>query len=368
MPATNDITTIDGSLGEGGGQIIRSSLAAAAIKGQPVRITNVRAGRRKPGLMRQHLAAVRAISAVCTAEVEGDEIGSQEIEFRPQAIGGGDYRFSIGSAGSTTLVAQTVLPALLMADGPSKVTIEGGTHNPLAPPFDFFQRAFLPQVNRMGPLVEARLDRYGFMPAGGGKIVLDIQPADRLRGLRIVSRGEEVARRVTAIVAQLEPGVAHREIDTLRRKANWPGASFETTVVDSDDCSGPGNAVVIELKYDRVSEVLYELGRLGTRAERVARNVLRNARNYIASGFPVGTFLADQLLLPMGLAAVQGQTSRFVTGPLSQHSQTHIQLLKTLLDVRIEVEGNQSDSINREGTTVVVAPADKYACLSMPDA
>lgn len=356
MPETTDVTTIDGSLGEGGGQIVRSSLAIAAIKGQPIRIANIRAGRRKPGLMRQHLAAVRAIGTICNAELTGDEIGSQEVEFRPQAICGGDYHFSIGSAGSTTLVAQTVLPALLMANGPSTVSIEGGTHNPLAPPFDFFRRAFLPQVNRMGPNVDAQLHRYGFMPAGGGKIVLDIQPADRLRGLTILTRGAEVARRVTAVVAQLEPGVALREIDTLRRKANWSGATFETTVVDSDSSSGPGNAVVIDLEFENVSEILCELGRLGTRAERVARNVLRDARNYIASGVPVGSYLADQLLLPMGLAAVQGQTSRFVTGPLSQHSRTHIQLLKMLLGIQIEVEDNHSGATGREGTAVVVAP------------
>lgn len=356
MSETNNITTIDGSQGEGGGQIVRSSLAIAAIKGLPIRITNVRAGRRKPGLMRQHLAAVRAIGTICNAELTGDEIGSQEVEFRPQAICGGDYHFSIGSAGSTTLVAQTILPALLMADGPSMVSIEGGTHNPLAPPFDFFQRAFLPQVNRMGPMVDARLHRYGFMPAGGGKIELDIQPVEQLRGLCIDNRGAEVARRVIAIVAQLEAGVAQRETDTIRRKANWPGAVFETTVVDSESSSGPGNAVVIELEFENVSEILCELGRVGTRAERVARNALRDARNYIASGYPVGTYLADQLLLPMGLAAVQGQTSRFATGPLSRHSQTHIQLLKTLLKVHIEVEDNHSEATGRDGTIVVVAP------------
>ncbi|MGH7202433.1 MAG: RNA 3'-terminal phosphate cyclase, partial [Planctomycetaceae bacterium] len=167
---------IDGSHGEGGGQIIRSSLALAALTGQTVRFRNVRAKRSRPGLQRQHLTAVRAAAEISAAELDGAELHSREFTFTPHAIEPGEHRFSIGTAGSTTLVVQTVLPMLLTAAGPSSLMLEGGTHNPHAPPFDFLARSFLPLINRMGPRVEAALDRPGFYPAGGGRFEVRIEP------------------------------------------------------------------------------------------------------------------------------------------------------------------------------------------------
>ena len=160
---------IDGSQGEGGGQILRTALALALVTGKPFRITNIRAGRKKPGLLRQHLTAIQAAMAVGGAAAEGATIGSRDLVFHPGAITPGTYRFAVGTAGSTTLVLQTILPALLCAGGESMLTLEGGTHNPFAPPFDFLQTTFLPQVNRLGPKVEAVLERPGFYPAGGGR-------------------------------------------------------------------------------------------------------------------------------------------------------------------------------------------------------
>src|SRR5688500_5627223 len=128
-----EMITIDGSEGEGGGQILRTSLALSLVTGQPFRIVNIRAGRKKPGLLRQHLTAVQAAIAIGDAVADGAEIGSQELVFRPEGIRAGEYRFAVGTAGSTTLVLQTVLPALMLANGPSRVVLEGGTHNPFAP-------------------------------------------------------------------------------------------------------------------------------------------------------------------------------------------------------------------------------------------
>src|SRR6185295_18962730 len=156
---------LDGSVGEGGGQILRTALALSALTGQPFQIDRIRAQRRKPGLMRQHLTAVRAAAEVCQATVAGDSLGSMALSFVPGAVKAGSYSFAVGTAGSATLVLQTVLPPLLVAAGPSTLTIEGGTHNPLAPPFDFLERSFLPLVARMGPQFEARLERWGFYPA-----------------------------------------------------------------------------------------------------------------------------------------------------------------------------------------------------------
>jgi RNA 3'-terminal phosphate cyclase (ATP) len=162
-----DMLTIDGSQSEGGGQVLRSSLALSLVTGRPFAIENIRAGRKKPGLLRQHLTAVLAAAEVSAAEVEGAALASRRLLFRPGRVRAGDYAFRVGTAGSATLVLQTVLPALLLAEGESTLTLEGGTHNPMAPPVDFLENAYLPLVNRLGPRVKVQLVRPGFYPAGG---------------------------------------------------------------------------------------------------------------------------------------------------------------------------------------------------------
>src|SRR5262245_17441877 len=181
---------IDGSHGEGGGQIVRTSLALAIVTGRSVAIDNIRAGRKEPGLKRQHLTAVNAAAEICGGRVTGAAVGSRAVTLEPGPVRPGNYRFNVGSAGSATLVLQTVLPALLIADGPSSLMLEGGTHNPWSPPFDFLQRVYLPLVERMGPRVIARLERPGFYPKGGGRFLVSVQPSAVLRGFDLLERGE----------------------------------------------------------------------------------------------------------------------------------------------------------------------------------
>jgi RNA 3'-terminal phosphate cyclase (ATP) len=176
----SDWITIDGATGEGGGQILRSTLALSLVTGRPFRIENIRAGRAKPGLLRQHLTAVQAATQVSQARVTGADLGSRTLSFEPSQVRGGDYRLAVGTAGSATLVFQTVLPALLRAREATRLTLEGGTHNPLAPPFDFLAKTFLPIVRRMGASVDVRLDAYGFYPAGGGSFTATIELCARL--------------------------------------------------------------------------------------------------------------------------------------------------------------------------------------------
>ena len=181
---------IDGSQGEGGGQILRSALSLAVCTGKPFRIVGIRARRSKPGLLRQHLTAVKATAAISGAHVEGDEVGSLTLTFEPQGIRPGEYSFAIGTAGSCTLVLQTVLPPLLTASEPSLIRISGGTHNSAAPPVEFLSRAFLPLINRMGPTVVVRTERIGFFPRGGGVIEAQIIPVPRLQPIEVLARGE----------------------------------------------------------------------------------------------------------------------------------------------------------------------------------
>lgn len=339
---------IDGSLGEGGGQIVRSSLALSSVTKRPVTIGNIRAGRPKPGLMRQHLAAVQAAAEVCRAEVSGARLGSRSLTFHPREARAGQYRFDVGSAGSATLVLQTVLPALLVAEGPSTLVLAGGTHNPWAPPFDFLQRAFLPLINRMGPRVQAHLDRPGFYPAGGGQFTVTIQPAAALEGFDLLQRGEIRSRSVCAWVSNLPRHIAQREVATVLRKLEWDRPAGRSPAVleriEEVDAHGPGNVVFVVLEFEQVTEVFTGFGQKGVSAEQVAEGLARQVRAYLAADVPVGPYLADQLLLPLGMSAESGGDSRrkrggsFRTLPLTRHATTHIAVLQSFLGDAIDVQ------------------------------
>lgn len=325
---------IDGSEGEGGGQILRTSLALSMITGTPIRIRNIRAKRARPGLMRQHLTSVQAAAQVSDARVEGAAVGSAEITFTPSAVRPGEYSFAIGTAGSTTLIFQTVLPALLCAAGASRLSLEGGTHNPAAPPFEFLDRAFLPLVRRMGPRVEATLERAGFYPAGGGCLRVSVEPAGKLTGFDLLERGEIRERRATVVLANLPPHIGEREAREVAKLTNWDPSRIEIRRVDS---AGPGNAVVLELESEVLTEIFTAFGEVGVPAETVAEKVVREMRRYLVAGVPVGEHLADQLLLPLALAG--GGSYR--TLPLSLHARTQVDLIPRFLDVRIEVEDGE---------------------------
>ena len=213
--------TIDGSFGEGGGQIIRSSLALSLITGKPFRIYNVRAGREKPGLKPQHLTAVKAASEIGSARVDGAAVGASEFSFVPGQVTPGQYHFAIGTAGATMLVLQTILPPLMIAREPSVITLEGGTHNKHAPPFDFLQKAFLPLVNRTGPHISMELEHYGFYPPGGGRINVYIEPRSAPRRLEIEERGEILERCARALVVKLPATIAERELAVIREHLGW---------------------------------------------------------------------------------------------------------------------------------------------------
>jgi RNA 3'-terminal phosphate cyclase (ATP) len=330
--------TIDGSRGEGGGQILRTSLALSLVTGKPFHMERIRARRPKPGLRRQHLTAVLAAAEVGQAEVEGAEIESREIVFAPGEVRPGEYRFDVGTAGSTTLVLQTVLPALMIAGGPSRLTILGGTHNIHAPPVDFLQRAFLPLVARIGPKVHVTLERPGFYPLGGGCIRVEIEPrpGPQLRRLDLVERGRIVRREARGVVSKLPMHIAEREVDVVRRRMSWPAESVSTREVES---VGPGNVVTVEIQSEHVTEVFTGFGQKGVPAEKVAAAVVREARHYLKAGVPVGEHLADQLLIPMAL----GGGGRFRTLEPTSHTTTNIETLGCFLDVAVSTEKLERD-------------------------
>lgn len=318
---------IDGSQGEGGGQVLRTSLALAMAAGRPVRIERIRAGRPKPGLMRQHLVAVRAAARLSDARVDGDQLHSQQLTFEPRAVSAGEYHFDIGSAGSATLVLHTLLPPLLTASGPSRLVVEGGTHNPLAPPFEQFAWSFLPLLERMGPRVAARLERPGFFPAGGGRIVVDIEPSADLRPLEIWERGAIRRRWAEAIVARLPRHIADRELAVVARGLGLSDGDLK--IVEPRDSAGPGNALLIAVESERLTAVFTAFGSKGVPAEAVADDAVRQAQRYLATDAPVDEHLADQLLVPLALAGGGGFATTAPTG----HTRTQLDLIPRFLDI-----------------------------------
>lgn len=322
--------TIDGSFGEGGGQILRTSLALSLVTGKPFTIHSIRAGRKKPGLMRQHLTAVNAAMEIGNAAIEGNSIGSRAITFEPEGIQPGRYHFAIGSAGSCTLVFQTILPALINADAPSEIVLEGGTHNPFAPPFDFIKKSFLPIIKRMGPKVDAVFEKPGFYPAGGGRFRATVIPA-RINRVDIIDRGNIVSRKACAAVANLPVTIAHRELKVIREQLDW--SKDDLRAVEVENSQGPGNILTLEIESDHVTEVFTGFGEKGVSAEKVAGRTAISAREYLALEVPVARYLADQLLVPMALAG----GGKFRTLSPTKHTITNATIIRSFLDVAIDL-------------------------------
>ncbi|ASF44807.1 RNA 3'-terminal phosphate cyclase [Methylovulum psychrotolerans] len=331
MSKVSEGIEIDGSQGEGGGQILRTALALSACRGVPVHIRNIRQGRQNPGLMRQHLACVKAIADVCGADVKGAFIGATALAFTPGPIRAGDYRFAVGTAGSSTLVFQTVLPALLMIGQPSRLTLVGGTHNPMAPSFDFIEQAFLPILRQQGGEFSCQLHRYGFYPVGAGEWTVTVKPAAAYRRLCLETRGELVTAHARCLSAKIPGHIVVREKDRLLRRLKWPEESISTAQIDS---LGPGNSVIVQMDYAHITELVASHGALNISAEKVADSAVDALRRYQSSTAPVGHYLADQLLLPLAL----GAGGSFITGKLTEHCRTNMNVIRQLLAVSIDTE------------------------------
>ncbi|MBD3729869.1 MAG: RNA 3'-terminal phosphate cyclase [Sphingomonadales bacterium] len=314
--------TIDGSEGEGGGQVLRYSAALALLTGEPFTIRNIRGGRAKPGLMRQHVTALEAACAIGGAECSGLTVGASELTFRPGSVTPGEYHFAVGTAGSTGLVLQTVLVPLMLADAPSRLVIEGGTHAMAAPPFEFLQKTLLPVLERMGPKLSITLERHGFYPRGGGRIVVNIDPSP-LRPIECVDRGAFKDGKVEALVAGIPFDIADRELRAARKVlAEWPDEAFAPVQLRAEH--GPGNALVLEAEFEHVTEVMSGFGKLGVPAERLAKSAAKRMAGYLASQAFAGPYLQDQLPLPLAMAG----RGTFTTVKLSEHTRTAMSLIE----------------------------------------
>ena len=330
---------IDGSQGEGGGQILRTALALAMITQKNIVIKNIRAGRKKPGLQPQHLACVKAAVEVCQGKVSGDRPGSTEIEFSPGPISPGRYRFDIRTAGSACLLGQMLSLPLAMTGAGSALTIRGGTHVPWSPLYPYLDRQWRPHLAECGIHVRTTLGQAGFYPQGGGQIQLVTRPVSRIDPLVRLERGSLRRIRGEAVAANLDQNIARRmKLHALRTLENVCRDSKITTPVLVS--ANPGAYIFLVAEFDNGKICASALGERGKRAELVVEEALAELLDGIDSGGAVDRFLADQLLLPLVFAEAQ---SALKTARITGHLVTNAEIVQKFLPGRIQIEGNMDE-------------------------
>ena len=331
---------IDGSVGEGGGQILRTSLAMSSLLDKPIKIRNIRSGRRKPGLQAQHLTCVNALAKITDAEVRGASIGSQELFFAPKSLKAGDYKFDVSeiksSAGSTTLIFQAIFLPLAFAGGKSRITIFGGTHVPWSPPVQYLQMVYLAVAEKMGVKASIHLKKWGWYPKGGGEINVEIQPS-KIEGVNLSERGTLDSTKVISTVSNLPLSIAQRQQDQALKTLKSEGINAKSELIDAPSI-GQGTAVFIFTKFGNSYAGFDALGAKGKRAEQVAEEACGNCIDFIKSGMSVDPHLADQLVPLMALAK---GNSCFTTSRISLHLSTNIQVAETFLPVKFLVSGDE---------------------------
>jgi RNA 3'-terminal phosphate cyclase (ATP) len=329
--------SIDGSYGEGGGQILRTALALSVLLKRPVAVDRIRANRPRPGLRPQHLQAVRVLAAIGCAELEGAEVNSTRLSFRPRGVRGGSYRFEIGTAGACTLLLAAILPPLLFAPAPSEIVVTGGTHVPFSPPYHYFAEVFLPALAAMGGRVESELGRWGWYPEGGGAIRLRVTPCRGLKPVRLEERGRLRSLELLVGLSNLPAHIGRREEETLRRCLAPEGWRLASRVIEAES-PGQGNAVFLKSLFSHTAAGFTGLGRRGKPAEQVAEEVCRKWSSFMAGPAAVDLHLADQLVPYLALA--EGFSS-LRTEELTGHLRTNIRVVEQFLPVHFEMESRE---------------------------
>ena len=341
-----EMIEIDGSYGEGGGQILRTALCLSCLCRKPFRIVNIRKGRKRPGLMPQHIASVRAAQAICGADVEGDRERSVALVFSPGEVKAGDVSLDVGTAGSTLLVLQTIMPALLFARGKSTVTIKGGTHVPFSPSYHYAAGVLLPMLRRLGVDASLAIESYGFYPRGGGKIYAEIVPAKGVRPLRLPERGKVLAVTGWSAAGNLPLSIARRQRDAAR-KVLASRMGHETFPVDIEVISvptpGQGTFLFLVVETEHCVAGFASLGERGKRAETVGEEAAAALAAHCETGTSLDPHLPDQLALYLAMC---GEDSTFSTSRVTEHLVTNLWTIGLFRECRYAVEGE----IGKAGT------------------
>lgn len=352
---------IDGSHGEGGGQVLRSSLSLSALLGEPIRIENIRVKRPNPGLQAQHLTGVRALARVCRAKLDGAELGSPTLTFTPgSSPRSGEYSWDVaearegGSAGATSLVFQALLTPLLLAEGSSRLFLRGGTHVAWSPPFHYLKMVYLPTLSQMGYQAEVDIEQWGWYPIGGGLMTALItgmsHPASGISGLNLTDRGELKRLYGISALSNLPRHVADRQKRRADKVLRREGFDPEIEIIDAPS-RGRGSALFLLAEFEHVRAGFTSLGRKGKPAEKVAEEACTGFLRYYESGAALDQHLADQLILPLALA--EGSSS-FTTCRITQHLLTNIWVVEQFLETRPLVEGEEG----KRGKVIMTARND----------
>lgn len=341
MTNTKKIVEIDGSYGEGGGQILRTALAFSAILNRPVKITRIRAGRKSPGLQPQHLKSIEALATITNAITDGVQIGSEAITFIPKKIVPGDYEFDIGTAGSVTLLLQALLLPLSFSESSSHLVLTGGTHVEWSPPFHYLSEVLFPALASMGIKAKADMKKWGWYPRGGGRIVIEIHPASGIKPVTLTHRG--VLKRVYGIsaISNLPNHVAERQRDrALKRVEGELNLEGKIEVRSEMPSMGQGSFLFLVVESERVRAGFSALGRKGKRAEEVADEAVDSLKEYLESGSCIDPHLSDQLVPFMAFA--KGASS-FTTAKITEHLLTNLWVIEQFLNLSVSISGKRGE-------------------------
>ena len=338
-----DSVEIDGSYGEGGGQILRTSLALSVIQRKPLTVHHIRSGRKKPGLRPQHLAGVVALGQISKARLWGAEVNSERIDFQPGKSEGGDYLFEIGngkrSAGSVTLLLQSLLPPLCVTEKPSRLIVKGGTHVPWSPPYHYFSDVLVPTLSRMGIAVQCHIERWGWYPGGGGEVHVDVKSSSRITPISLVERGSLKAIRGISAVSNLPTHIATRQRDEARRRIRSAlGREAEIESLTDAPSSGRGSFLFLLAEFEDCVAGFSSLGERGKRAEDVAKEAVDALVEHVFSQGSLDPHLADQVLIFLAMA--EGK-SALTTTRITEHLLTNLWVIETFLGKRATVVGQR---------------------------
>lgn len=338
--------TIDGSYGEGGGQILRTALSLSCVTGRPVEIFNIRANRKRPGLQPQHLTVVLACRDISNAEIHGAELNSRSLVFIPQEIKGGEYLLDVektagkGSAGSVTLILQAVLPPLCLVKSPSRLILKGGTHVPWSPPFHYCNEILIPFLKRIGAMIELRLERWGFYPLGKGEASAYINPTHTFAPLHIKERGKLKKISGLSSVANLPISIAQRQKDALLNLLRKSGIEPPVEVIEAPSI-GKGTFCFIKAEFENSMAGFASLGAIGKKAETVGEETANGFLDFMNSNAAVDLHLADQIVPYLAMA--EGKSS-FTVQRITRHLLTNIWVVQQFFKREIEVEGALGES------------------------
>ena len=331
----NGVIEIDGSFGEGGGQVVRTALSLSIVTGKPVRLFRIRAGRTKPGLAHQHLTCIKAARQLSSARVKGDTLGSDTLEFVPEEIRPGDYSLDVKTAGSVSLVFQTLFLPLSLARDASRVTVRGGTHVKWSPSFEFLHDQWLFYLKQIGFGISLRLEKAGYYPQGGGILKARVQPAGQLRPLVLSAPGELQRVRGLIFISNLKKAIADHQLAQAKKNLLSRGISPEIEIRDYPS-PGTGTGTHLRAAFENGSGSFTSLGERGVPAERVASISARSVCDYIDSGAAVDRFTADQLILPLSFT---GGESFFTCEQVTPHLVTNARIVEMFMPVRVKVDG-----------------------------